>query len=81
MQETRESGRGCGDVFFEACAIQQSHGCRQATMTKTQLLEHSLGCGLDHEHRLLSGVPPVCELGVFSCVIGCIRRESVCCGG
>ena len=51
------------------------------TMTKRQLLEHSRGSGLDHEHRLLSGVPLVCELGAFSCVVGCIRRESVCCGG
>ena len=46
-------------------------------MTKTQLLEHSRGSELDHEHRLLSGTPRVCELGVFSCVVGCIRRESV----
>ena len=53
----------------------------ETTMTKTQLLEHSRGSGLDDEHRLLSGVPRVCELGVFSCVDGCISRESMCCGG
>ena len=51
-------------------------------MTKTQLLlEYSRGIELDHEHRLLSGVPRVCELGLFSFVVGCIRRESVSCGG
>ena len=82
MQDTTGSGRGCGDTFFDEVATQYSNGCRQTTMTKTQLVEHSRGSGLDHKHRLLSGVPRVCELGVFSCVVGCIRRELVvCCGG
>ena len=31
-------------------------------MSKTQLLNHARGSGLDHEHRLLSGVPQVCEV-------------------
>ena len=60
---------------------QQSNGCRQTTMTKKHLLEHSPGSGLDHKHRLVSGVPRGCELGVLSFVDGCIRRESVCSGG
>ena len=81
MQETRGSGRGCGNIFFDGGATQYSNDCRQTTMTKTQLLEHSRGSGLDHEHRLLSGVPGACELGVFGGVVGCICRESLCCGG
>ena len=46
-------------------------------MTKTQLLEHSQGSGLDHERRPLSGVPQVRESGAFSCVVGCIGRASI----
>ena len=66
--------------IFDEGATRQSNGCRQTTTTETQILEDSRGSGLDLEHRL-SGVPRVCELGVFSCVVGCIRRESVCYGG
>ena len=80
MQETRGSGKGCGDTFFEDDDTQQKNSCRRATVNTTQLPKPARGSGLDREHRLLSGVPPVCELGVFSCVVGCIRRESVCSG-
>ena len=72
MQETGGSGRGCGGIIFREGATQYSNGCRQTTMTKNQLLNHSRGSGLDHEHGLLSGMPRVCELGVFSRVVGCI---------
>ena len=80
-KEPREPGRGCGDHFSDKGATQYSNGCRRIPMTKTQLLEHSRGSGLDHEHRLLSGVHRVCELCVFTCLVGRIRRESACCGG
>ena len=61
-QETGESGSGCGGNFFEMSSTQHSNVCHRTAMADTQLLEHSLGSGLDHENRLLWRVPRVCEV-------------------
>ena len=80
MQETRGPGDGCGDTFSMKVSLSNP-----TTSPTNNHDDNTFFRALPGE-RIGARVPPALrgalggELGGFSSV-GCIRRESVCCGG